>query len=274
MGGKFHKVADMYKVFNVERLNILVSHGKTDRLLETTGKCSFASQKKQMSQLASYLNPDGSLSAGDLAKDWFPEVNADIFISHSHSDKEEVYRLVGLLKKCFNLNCFVDSLVWEYANDLLRQIDETYCLMPGNQYFDYNKRNYSTSAVHMMLSLALAKMIAKTKCVFFYNTPQSIIHESAVKKPDTTSPWIYNEIVIANMLEQAFRAGQESVMSQEVFSNGRLLEKSLSITYPIDLSNSITINNDLFKTWLNCCSERGQGALAWLIQLADEPRGL
>ena len=45
------------------------------------------------------------------------------------------------------------------SNDLLRRIDENYCRHSNGISFDYNKRNYSTSHVHMMLSIALSKML-------------------------------------------------------------------------------------------------------------------
>lgn len=44
-----------------------------------------------------------------------------------------------------NLNTFIDSCLWGYSNDLLREIGKKYCKYSDGVPFDYNKRNYSTS---------------------------------------------------------------------------------------------------------------------------------
>lgn len=66
--------------------------------------------------------------------------------------------------------------------------------------FDYDKRNYSTSHVHMMLSIALTSMIDACETVFLLNTPQSISLEEDIKKEQTSSPWIYHELSTANVM--------------------------------------------------------------------------
>ena len=112
---------------------------------------------------------DGSL----MASDWFPEIEADIFLSHSHTDEKFVVSFAGWLYQLFGVRAFVDSMVWGYSNDLLKIIDDEYCLKSSGSY-SYDKRNYSTSHVHMMLSMALTKMIDKCESVFFINTPNSV----------------------------------------------------------------------------------------------------
>ena len=55
--------------------------------------------------------------------------------------------------------------------------------------YDYNKRNYSTSHVHMMLSTALTMMMDEAECVIFLNTPNALSTKDIVHK--TESPWIF-----------------------------------------------------------------------------------
>ena len=62
-----------------------------------------------------------------LQNNWFPEVNADIFISHSHSDKDGARYLALWLRQTFDLVAFIDSDIWGYADNLLEQIDDHYC---------------------------------------------------------------------------------------------------------------------------------------------------
>ena len=50
---------------------------------------------------------DGSL----MASDWFPEINADIFLSHSHADERFVVSFAGWLYELFGVRAFVDSMV-------------------------------------------------------------------------------------------------------------------------------------------------------------------
>lgn len=69
----------------------------------------------------------------------------------------------------------------------------------------YNKvskiRNYSTSHVHMMLSIALSRMIDKCESVFFLNSENSISIAEEISKERTASPWIYNELSLADMIK-------------------------------------------------------------------------
>jgi hypothetical protein len=67
-----------------------------------------------------FKNSDGSLNASKITADWFPRINADVFISHSKNDSELTVRLAGFLQYEFGLTSFVDSSAWGYADDLLR----------------------------------------------------------------------------------------------------------------------------------------------------------
>lgn len=123
-----------------------------------------------------------------------------IFLSHSHDDEEMVKQLAGYLKHTYGIECFIDSCVWGYANDLLKEIDNKYCRYQetdGQFFYEYDNRNRSTSHVHMLLNGALAKMINKTECLFFVNTPNSVNAQDAENPSKTASPWIYSELLMA-----------------------------------------------------------------------------
>lgn len=68
--------------------------------------------------------------------------------------------------------------------------------------YDYNKRNYSTSHVYMMLSMALTKMMDKAELVIFMGTENSIQPVSQTISQTTKSPWIYSELVMTNLIRK------------------------------------------------------------------------
>ncbi|GKV70601.1 hypothetical protein NCCP2716_30990 [Sporosarcina sp. NCCP-2716] len=153
--------------------------------------------------LENYLYQGTStINGNSLESDWFPEVNADVFLSHSHVDEENAIAFAGWLKEVFGLTVFIDSCVWGHSNELLKSIDDKYCLNPSGNMYDYNKRNYSTSHVHMMLSMALSKMMDRAELVIFMATDNSIQPVSKTISHTTKSPWIYNELVMTNLIRK------------------------------------------------------------------------
>jgi len=157
----------------------------------------------------SFADENGTLNASELQANWFPSIAADVFISHSHKDLDLALSLAGWLYEEFALTAFIDSCVWGYADDLLEILDGEYCLNTSGRTFNYKKRNYSTSHVHLMLSTALSMMMDDTECIFFLNTPNSITAEEVISAgTKTASPWIYFEIAMTKLLRQRGRAVQ------------------------------------------------------------------
>ena len=125
-------------------------------------------------------------------KEWFPNVKADIFLSHSHKDLDRANQFAGWMKNNFGLDVFIDSNIWGDSNKLLKEIDDEICYQESSKTYNYDKRNFTTSHVHMMLSNSLAEMIDKTECIMFLETPNSVSIQNTIKH--TESPWIYNEL--------------------------------------------------------------------------------
>ncbi|EGO2616311.1 TPA: hypothetical protein ACG8UZ_002949, partial [Enterococcus faecium] len=155
--------------------------------------------------LVDYYSKDSKiLDADEIIKDWFPTIKADIFISHSHADEKLAIRFASWLFENFGLTAFIDSSVWGYSSDLLKKIDQKYCYKEQTKTYDYDKRNVTTSHVHMMLSTALNNMIDSTECLFFLNTPNSISlsNEITNEQKFTYSPWLYSELTTASIVEK------------------------------------------------------------------------
>ena len=153
-----------------------------------------------LTQLAKKDRIDGDM----IMQDWFRKIDADVFISHSHADEAMALGLAGYLNKEFGLRSFVDSMVWSNCNDLLRTFDDQHCLDKISNTYIYNRRNYSTSHVHMMLASSLTQVIDKAECIIFLNTPASIQVSDAESLADekVASPWIYHELTISRLIRK------------------------------------------------------------------------
>lgn len=130
-------------------------------------------------ELNKFALSQNTLDGDAIMSNWFPKIQADIFISHSHDDEKYVITLAGFLNEKFGLRSFIDSCVWGYLVELLKEIDNRFYSTGRPGSYSYEKRNYLTSHVHMMLSISLMKMIDPTECLLFIDTPNSLNQEES-----------------------------------------------------------------------------------------------
>ncbi|MGE6593661.1 hypothetical protein ACQKFU_29860 [Bacillus mycoides] len=224
---------------------------EADAELAELGKKMFSDIKTKVEkELNEFLESDGSIDGCRLQNSWFPLIEADIFISHSHNDYEEAFKLAGFLNQTFGLKVFLDSCVWGSADALLKKIDDEYCLNPSGSTYCYEDRNYSTSHVHMMLSAAINSMIDKCECLFFLNTPNSISTKDVIDKK-TNSPWIYSEIVTSQLIR---KKNPSRMIKKALFEHqdpSMETKDQLNITYDLDTRHLQTLNFDNLKDWKN-----------------------
>lgn len=204
----------------------------------TLFKRQFNNDKKILfDKVKERFQEETKLNGTEITKEWFPENKWDVFISHSHNDEDLAILLASWLNRKFKLDVFIDSFVWGSANELLKMIDNEYCVLKQNKdstTYNYDKRNYSTSHVHMMLSGALSDVIYNTECVIFLNTPNSLsINDIGNKK--TNSPWIYNEIKTSSIV--AKRYPRKDIVKTRVLEHGDMfyqsVERKLEIEYDV-----------------------------------------
>lgn len=226
-----------------------------NRLL-SDGRKRYNLQKRDVeTKIKSFTLEGGNLDGSSMQEDWFPQVFADIFISHSHDDENLAICLSQWLYEEFGLEAFVDSCIWGYSNKLLKAIDNEYCRPDKTNKptsYNYEDRNYSTAHVHMMLSTALSMMIDKVECLFFLNTPKSISPNDSISR--THSPWIYHEIAATKYIQKKKRSDYRLYGGIELFSDGGsiLLEKaerSVPIDYEIDTEHLTDIKRGTLKKW-------------------------
>ena len=234
----------MYRGFNL-LLNNDVGFLGSFFDLEGAALPFLSKQRRQIKRtLKSFLCPDGSLNGSKIKANWFPQINADIFISHSHEDEQLAIALARWLYEKFKLVSFIDSCIWGYANDLLQMIDNSYCYNELTGGYDYSKRNYSTSHVHMMLSVALTQMIDKTECLFFLNTPNSI--SSNPDANQTGSPWLYSEISTSQLIRwRSLNAHRKRLLNESrMFSSGASL-----CWYDLSTDHLVEIDELILTKW-------------------------
>lgn len=187
---------------------------------------------------------------GDKLKNYvFPsEEQYDVFISYSHDDEKLAKKLAYYLTNYCSLNVFLDCFIWKSADKLLEAIDNDYCKTTDKKHYYYKSRNYSTSHVHALLSMAILHVIDKSECCIILDSKQSInLHNlEDPNKASTLSPWIFEEITYMRMLPQ------RSKRKTKYFCQGGALEnlnesKRLKIANPIDFSAfEIMTEEDLF----------------------------
>ncbi|UTC76922.1 hypothetical protein E4O04_02390 [Treponema sp. OMZ 799] len=195
------------------------------------------------------LKGDGEnfqISSADIEKEWFPEIRADIFISHSHNDLEIARALKNLIETTFDLECFIDADVWEHYRilaDIITKYDDCGC---------FNDNIIKSSAI---LNVALFKMINRCKALFFIKSKNSTINNNH----QTLSPWIYSEISISNIIH-----------STEKYN------ESVQVFFDTDFSNFRNFTFNDLKIWLDTCKEehiKGQEALNVLTEICRDYTG-
>lgn len=207
--------------------------------------------------LKEFIFDNGHIDGTAMKSNWFQIENVDIFISHSHQDITKVKAFAGWLYDEFKLTAFIDSCVWGYCDDLLKQIDNEYCKKKDGKTYDYELRNYTTSHVHMMLSTALMEMIDNTECIMFYNTPSSVTLVEDLekiknaKKKVTLSPWIYHELANTSFVRSCKPARVIPMLESVIIHKEYSERNSLNIEYDVDkyLENMIPIVSDDLSFW-------------------------
>lgn len=186
-------------------------------------------QHKIGDAINSVINADGVIDGKALADTWFPVENTDVFLSYSHNDEDLALIIAGILKKNFGLSVFMDALTWGNADMLLKSIDERYCKKSNGNY-DYEKRNFSTSHVHALLTGAIVRAMDQTEVVFFLNTENSTYRlETGFSGNHTLSPWIFEEILVASKL----RHRNWTEHRQQIIHEKAHFQKNLEVSYPL-----------------------------------------
>ncbi|RKV24666.1 toll/interleukin-1 receptor domain-containing protein [Helicobacter pylori] len=111
--------------------------------------------------------------------------NAQVFLSHSHADKNKALKVKGYLEEDLDAECvFIDSLFWDYKDDVL------------NELAKHNDISKIKDAFTLILRESLEDMIEKCPYFVFLQSKNSVSNQGLSRI--TYSAWIYEELKIAN----------------------------------------------------------------------------
>ncbi|MFA7056343.1 MAG: hypothetical protein WC155_02115 [Candidatus Cloacimonadales bacterium] len=231
------------------------------------GKKIHENTKVLVRRVLDNLTLNSEINGTLLEQEWFPQLKFDIFISHSHRNELYALTLAGWLSETFGLKAFIDSYVWGFSDELLKNIDNKYCKNKDkNNSYSYEQRNISTSHIHMMLNSALLKMIDRTECFIIIETNESITTHEIFGEKRTYSPWIYSELLISNLIR---KRSKESHRSHVIIKRGQKKSNLLEhfrVSYMVDFDHLIPITFIDLDKWKDSY-ESDQNALDLLYKL-------
>ena len=200
-------------------------------------------QKEKIENFSEFLS-DTLLHGTKLQENYFSSnIKADIFLSHSHKDRNLALTLAGWLKIEKSLSTFIDSSIWGSHNELKKAIDKIYSKMPNTatSYY-YDKSNFVSTNIDIMLSNALSKMMDNCETVIFLNTNESIAQLPKNFNQDFTySPWIYHELTNTQLLRRTIPKRIENKIKNKLVKQGesKLDESVKDLNFVYEVTNLI-----------------------------------
>ncbi|MGL2361363.1 toll/interleukin-1 receptor domain-containing protein [Helicobacter pylori] len=118
--------------------------------------------------------------------------NAQVFLSHSHADKNKALEIKDYLESQTKHKVFIDSLFWDYKDDVLNELAE------------YDDISRIKDAFTLILRESLQDMIEKCPYFVFLQSKNSVSNQGLSRNQDllkiTYSAWIYEELRIAHSI--------------------------------------------------------------------------
>ncbi|BDA08949.1 hypothetical protein OHP008_15840 [Helicobacter pylori] len=152
--------------------------------------------------------------------------NAQVFLSHSHADKNKALKVKNYLEEDLDAECvFTDSLFWDYKDDVLNKLAE----------YDYISR--IKDAFTLILRESLEYMIKKCPYFVFLQSNNSVSNQGL--SHITYSAWIYEELNIANGLIADSALQESRIKAMRVSHNITNLLRRFKSTSLDSLCNEI-----------------------------------
>ncbi len=121
--------------------------------------------------------------------------NAQVFLSHSHADKNKALEIKNYLESKTNRRVFIDSLFWDYKDDVLRKLAE------------YDDISGIEDAFTLILRESLQDVIEKCPYFVFLQSKNSVSNQGLSRNQNllkiTYSAWIYEELKIAHSISES-----------------------------------------------------------------------
>ncbi|EMH19512.1 hypothetical protein HMPREF1417_00895 [Helicobacter pylori GAM260Bi] len=115
--------------------------------------------------------------------------NAQVFLSHSHADKNKALEVKDYLENQTKRKVFIDSLFWDYKDDVLSKLAEYDCISRIEDAFT------------LIFRESLQDMIEKCPYFVFLQSKNSVSNQGLSRI--THSTWIYEELKIAHSISES-----------------------------------------------------------------------
>ncbi|TPH35896.1 toll/interleukin-1 receptor domain-containing protein [Helicobacter pylori] len=115
--------------------------------------------------------------------------SAQVFLSHSHADKNKALKVKNYLESRTKHKVFVDSLFWDYKDNVL------------NELAKYDDTSKIKDAFTLILRESLQDMIEKYPYFVFLQSNNSVSNQGLSRT--TYSAWIYEELKIAHSIRES-----------------------------------------------------------------------
>ncbi|QQW92780.1 TIR domain protein [Helicobacter pylori] len=112
--------------------------------------------------------------------------NTQVFLSHSHADRNKALKVKDYLESETNHRVFIDSLFWDYKDDVL------------NELAKYDDTSKIKDAFTLILRESLQDMIEECPYFVFLESKNSVSNQGL--SCITYSAWIYEELKIAHSI--------------------------------------------------------------------------
>ncbi|MGL2428381.1 TIR domain protein [Helicobacter pylori] len=114
-----------------------------------------------------------------------------VFLSHSHADRNKALEVKDYLESKTKRKVFIDSLFWDYKDDVLNELAE------------YDDISRIKDAFTLILRESLQDMIEKCPYFVFLQSNNSVPNQGLSRI--TYSAWIYEELKIAHSISSESR---------------------------------------------------------------------
>ncbi|GAA8311852.1 toll/interleukin-1 receptor domain-containing protein [Helicobacter pylori] len=193
------------KAFRVD-----LDSSENQNISKPIARYSFHNQTHQVSEVAKkiheliknarYSNDNIVLNRNGIKEAFFSPFklqleNVQVFLSHSHADKNKALEVKDYLENQTKRKVFIDSLFWDYKDDVLNKLAE---------YDDISKIK---NAFTLILRESLQDMIEKCPYFVFLQSKNSVSNQWLSHNQDllkiTYSAWIYEELKIAHSISES-----------------------------------------------------------------------
>ncbi|WQS00557.1 toll/interleukin-1 receptor domain-containing protein [Helicobacter pylori] len=202
------------KAFKVD-----LNSSKNQNILKSSA-CPFNNQAHQVDRVAKKIyelikgakhsNDDIILNHNKIKEAFFspfkPQLkNAQVFLSHSHADRNKALKVKNYLENKTNRRVFIDSLFWDYKDDVLKKLAK----------YDYTSK--IEDAFTLILRESLQDMIEKCPYFVFLESKNSVSNQGL--SCITYSAWIYEELKIAHSLIAGSALQESRIKAMRVYHN-------------------------------------------------------